>query len=85
MNINGNYGKTANYEPRTEEGPLEDKKYAVHAHPIQGTIGRFPHRYPNNDDYKQPRTLFRKVFTDKDRTNTIENISGPLSKCRKDI
>jgi hypothetical protein len=34
MTVNGNYGKTANYEPRTEEGPLEDKKYAIHAHPI---------------------------------------------------
>lgn len=84
MSVNGNGGSTANYEPRSVEGPVEDKQYAIHAHPIQGTIGRYPHQHPN-DNYEQPRTLFRKVLSEKDRTNLINNISGPLGACRKDI
>lgn len=78
MSVNGNNGSATNYEPRTGPGPVEDKNYAIHEHPVQGTIGRYAHSHPN-DNYEQPRALFRKVMNDKERTHLINNISGPLS------
>lgn len=37
------------------------------------------------DDFSQPGTLFRKVFDDQMRTNTINNLAGHLKTVRKDI
>jgi catalase len=84
MSVNGSGGRAENYEPRTASGPVEDKKFAWHAHPVSGTTGRYPYQHPN-DNYEQPRALFRKVMNDTDRAHLIDNISGPLSKCRRDI
>lgn len=84
MNVNGSGGRADNYEPRSGPGPVEDKKYAWHQHPVQGATGRYPHAHPN-DNYEQPRQLFRKVMNDTDREHLIANISGPLSQCRRDI
>jgi hypothetical protein len=43
MAVNGSGGRTENYEPRTASGPVEDKKFAWHQHPVQGTTGRYPY------------------------------------------
>lgn len=39
---------------------------------------------PDND-YAQPGTLFRKVFCDQMRKNTISNLSGAMKGVRRDI
>lgn len=49
-----------------------------------GAAGRYPHAHPN-DNYEQPRALFRKVFDDAMRKKTIANVAGGLGKCRRDI
>ncbi|KAN0066517.1 hypothetical protein ACQY0O_000611 [Thecaphora frezii] len=36
----------------------------------------------SEEDFVQPRELWRKVFSEEDRKNTIENISGHMSTCR---
>jgi catalase len=84
VTFTSNGGRAENYEPRTIAGPVEDKQYAWHQHPVQGATGRYPHQHPN-DNYEQPRALYRKVFNEAQRATLIENLSGPLSKCRRDI
>ena len=49
-----------------------------------GEAGRYPYQHPN-DNYEQPRALFRKVFDDDMRQKVIKNVAGGLGKCRRDI
>ena len=51
---------------------------------VKGKTGRYPYSHPNCD-YEQPRTLFRKVMNEQQRTNLINNIVGDLKNCRRDI
>ncbi len=47
--------------------------------------GRYAHQHPNTP-FEQPRTLWNKVFTDQDREDVIQNLSGPLGAVtRRDI
>lgn len=73
-----------NYEPNSLNGPTEDKSYANHKWAVTGEAGRYAHQHPN-DNYEQPRELFRKVFNDQERKTVIENIGGSLKDCRMDI
>jgi catalase len=65
-------------------GPHEDKSYAQHKWTVSGEAGRWAHQHPN-DNYEQPRALFRKVFNDEERKTVIENIGGSLKDVRMDI
>ena len=49
-----------------------------------GKAGRYPYSHPN-DNYEQPRELFRRVFDDEMRNKVMDHISGGLGKCRRDI
>ena len=82
--IDGNKGSLGNYEPNSFSGPVEDptKKWASQT--LVGQTGRFKHPHPN-DDYEQPRTLFRKVFSETDRQHLIENIVGSMKNVRRDV
>lgn len=51
---------------------------------MKGEAGKHVYSHPN-DNYEQPRALFRKVMNEAERTRLIENICGGLGKCRKDI
>jgi len=51
---------------------------------VTGSAGRFFHEHPNTN-YEQPRTLYRKVMKEIDRTHLIENIVGSLGGARKDV
>ena len=51
---------------------------------MTGTTGRYKHTHPN-DDYEQPRALYRKVMTETDREHLIENIVGSMKPVRRDI
>ena len=81
---NGNQGNAVNYEPNSLNGPVEDPTKKWSSMPVTGTTGRFKHSHPN-DDYEQPRALFRKVMNESQRTALINNIVGDLGKCRRDI
>jgi len=84
MCVNGNQGSRENWEPNSTNGPVEDKKYAQAHYEVSGVAGRHDLVHPN-DNYEQPRSLFRDVFSDQDRADVIENIGGALGQCRKDI
>jgi len=73
-----------NYEPNSLNGPVEDPTKKWSSMPVTGATGRFKHSHPN-DDYEQPRALFRKVMNESQRTALINNIVGDLGKCRRDI
>ena len=49
-----------------------------------GKAGRYAYQHPNTN-YEQPRALFRNVFDDAMRQKVMDNISGGLSQCRRDI
>lgn len=49
-----------------------------------GQAGRYEFTHPNTN-YEQPRTLFRKVYDDAMRQKVMDNISGGLGQCRRDI
>ena len=82
--MNGNHGSEPNYEPNSLNGPVEDPTKKWHQQPVTGTIGRFKHSHPN-DDFEQPRVLFRKVLNETDRTHLIDNIVGSLKNARRDV
>jgi catalase len=82
--VNGNQGSGPNYEPNTLNGPAEDPSKKLAAFAVSGNAGRYAYQHPNTD-YEQPRTLFRKIMTETDRTHLIENIVGSLGGARRDV
>lgn len=84
MHITKNGGKGPNYEPNSLNGPVEDKSKEIASYPVSGAAGRYPHSH-NNDNYVQPRALFRDVFNEGERERLIANIVGSLGQCRKNI
>ncbi len=55
-----------NYEPNTSGGPVESPEHKWSPHKVEGDVGRYAHHHPN-DDYEQPRTLYRNIFSETDR------------------
>lgn len=85
MTVNGGNGSQPNYEPNSVQGtPVENKVYAWAQEDLNGRAGRYAYQHPN-DNYEQPRMLFRKVFDDAMRQKVIRNVAGGLGKCRRDI
>lgn len=85
MVVNGGKGSAPNYEPNSVYGtPVEQPAYAWRKETMVGQAGKYPYQHPN-DNYEQPRNLFRNVFDDKMRQTVIQNLAGPLSQCRRDI
>lgn len=82
--VKDNFGPLPNYEPNSLNGPVEDKSKSQALFAVHGQAGKFKHTHPN-DDFEQPRLLFKKVMTESDRQHLIENIAGGLGKCRRDI
>lgn len=77
MNVTTNSGNAPNYEPNSLNGPVEDPSKAIVSFALVGEAGRYAHQHPN-DNYEQPRALFRKVMSEKDREHLIGNIVGHL-------
>ena len=85
MCVNGSGGSQPNYEPNSvADTPVENKSYAWATEQLNGAVGRYPYMHPN-DNYEQPRALFRNVFDDVQRQHCIQNVAGGLGKCRRDI
>ena len=82
--VNGNQANAPNYEPNSVNGPIEDPSKRMAPFTVTGSAGRFFHEHPNTN-YEQPRTLYRKVMKEIDRTHLIENIVGSLGGARKDV
>ena len=85
MVTTGGQGNLVNYEPNSQNGPVEGgSKYAIHGEQINGVVGRYAFQHPNTN-YEQPRELFHTVFDDTMRKHCVENIASGLGTVRKDI
>jgi catalase len=84
FSVTGNQQNNVNYEPNSLGGPVQDPSAKWHPQALSGQVGRYAYTHPN-DNYEQPRALWRKVFSETDREHWVSNICGPLSKCRKSI
>ena len=60
----------------------QDARYKPYI--VTGLVARIRPDYPN-DDFTQPGTLFRRVFDDTMRTNTVNNLIGAMKGVRGDI
>ena len=82
FDANGHGGP--NYWPNGFGGPAPDPSVAAPGMPLTGVSGRTAYVHPN-DDFVQPRALFRDVMTDEDRDHLISNIVGHLAGAQQRI
>jgi len=73
-----------NYYPNTFGGPKPDTLAKWPSIAVSGIVGRHAYTHPNND-FIQPRALYKKVMTDVDRAHLIGNIIDHLSGAKKEI
>jgi len=73
-----------NYYPNSFGGPIPHPETTQPALEVSGKTGRHPYSHPN-DDFVQPRELYRKVMNEKERTHLIGNIVEHLSGAKKRI
>jgi catalase len=66
------------------QAPEPDASVAEPGMTVSGATGRTEYPHPN-DDFAQPRALFRDVMTDTDRDHLISNIVGHLKNAQERI
>ncbi|MDP2424392.1 MAG: catalase [Bacteroidales bacterium] len=80
MRVDGNSGDNPNYFPNSFDNIEADKTYKEPPLKLDSDIADIYDRNENDDDhYTQPGMLFRKVMTDAERQNTINNFVAGLS------
>ncbi|MDH4139941.1 MAG: catalase [Coriobacteriia bacterium] len=84
MRFDDNGAGGPNYWPNSMGGPAPDPSSADPGMQVEGLTGRTPYPHPN-DDFVQPRALFRDVMTDEDRDHLISNIVGHLKNAHERI
>jgi len=88
MNVTSNHGSNANYEPNSMNNGTntfafnEDVRFKPYI--VTGLVARVKPGNPDHD-FAQPGTLFRKIFCDQMRKNTISNLGGAMKGVRRDI
>ncbi len=79
MSIDGNGKDSPNYFPNSFDDIKADKKYKELASVLESNVADTFNRNEDDDDfYTQPGDLFRKVMTDKERKNTVNNIISSM-------
>jgi catalase len=71
------------YAPNSYGGPVADSQEAIDVGwSVAGAeIGRYANaRHAEDDDFGQPRTLYREVMSDTDREHLVSNIVGHASE-----
>ncbi len=84
MRSDANGGVGPNYWPNSMGGPRPDPRAADPGMPVSGETGRTPYPHPN-DDFVQPRALFRDAMTAEDREHLISNVVGHLKNAQERI
>ena len=84
MRVDNGGGGGPNYWPNSSGGPQPDPKSGEPHFELSGEAGRYPFKHPN-DDFVQAGTLYRKVMSDQDRDNLVDNIVDHLGKAQKRI
>jgi catalase len=81
-------GSNPNYEPNTRNNGKNtflfrpEVRYAPYR--VTGLVQRIRPSHPD-DDFVQPTTLYRKVWTDKERNTLIHNLTLSMKGVRQDI
>nr|WP_216593437.1 catalase [Sulfurospirillum barnesii] len=73
----------AYYEPNSFGGAKEDKTYSEPAFPVNGDGDRYDHRI-GNDDFSQPRALFRLMSLDQ-KAQLFGNIASAMAGVPREI
>lgn len=82
MRVDDGGGSGPNYWPNSMGAPGPDPGANEPHFPLEGEAGRHAYGH-SNDDFEQPRELFRTVMTDQDRANLIGNIVDHLGGAQK--
>jgi catalase len=79
MSVEGNGGSAPNYYPNSFDGLVVEGSFKEPSMKLDSNIADTYNRNENDDDhFSQPGTLFRKVMTDAEKQNTINNFVGAL-------
>ena len=79
MRVDDNRNDKPNYWPNRFDDIEADKSYKEPSQKLDSNIADWYDRNENDDDhYTQPGLLFRKVMTEQERQNTINNIVGSM-------
>ncbi len=84
MRFDANGGRGPNYWPNSFDGPAPDARAAEPGMPLEGETGRTEYLHPN-DDFVQPRALYRDVMTEIDRDHLVSNVVGHLGHAQERI
>ncbi len=81
MRTDDNGNDAPNYFPNSFDDIFEDSNYKEPSEKLGTDVADWYDRNENDDDhFTQPGLLFRKVMTDEERENTINNLTGSLSQ-----
>jgi catalase len=83
MRVDGNKGKTLNYEPNSKGEWQQQSNYAEPHLALEGTAGHWDHR-EDKDYYSQPGLLFR-LMTAQQQQVLFENIARAMGNASKEI
>ncbi|MCX5863084.1 MAG: catalase [Deltaproteobacteria bacterium] len=84
MRTDANGGISPNYWPNSFGGVAPDHEATEPTFEVQGHAGRHAYQH-SNDDFVQAGNLYRKVMTDQDKKNLINNIVGHLGGAQRRI
>ncbi len=84
MRVDSNGGGGPNYWPNSFSGPAPDGVSVEPGIPLEGEGGRHVYGHKNND-YVQAGNLYRRVMTNQDRANLVDNIVGHMAGVPKPI
>ncbi|MCK9400416.1 MAG: catalase [Bacteroidales bacterium] len=80
MSVDGNGGSSPNYFPNSFDDIVADPNYKEPPLKLGWDVADTYNRNENDDDhFTQPGLLFRKVMTEQERHNTINNFIGAMS------
>jgi catalase len=79
MNVQSNGGAASNYFPNSFDEIVANMIYKEASLKLDSKIADTYNRNENdNDHFSQPGTLFRKIMTDQEKQNTINNLIGSM-------
>ncbi len=84
MRVDDGGGSGPNYWPNSMGGPGPDASAKEPEFELSGKAGRYLYSHPN-DDFAQPRNLYRDVMAEQDRKNLVGNIVSHLGGAQKRI
>ena len=77
MRFDGNGGGSVVYQPNSQGGPVDDKRYAEPPVALSGAADRYDHWQGNADYYSQPGDLYRLMHAT-EQARLVANIVGAM-------